>query len=153
MVSVGVGILGIVMAYMVYVRGVLDVDRVYGSMRVLHNTFRNQFFTEALYHKVIARGYLNLSKATFLVGDRGVIDGTINLSYKLFFRATRTIWKLLDIKSIDIFIHWLALGMFRSGRNLRLIQSGLLNNYVSFLLVGLVFVLGVMLYALEKLRG
>ncbi len=153
MVSVGVGILGIVVAYMVYARGVIDVGRAYESMRVLHSTFKNQFFTEALYHKVVAKGYLNVSKAAFLVGDRGIIDGLINLSYKVFFKVTRTVWKLLDIKSIDIFIHWLALGMFRGGRTLRLIQSGLLNNYVSFLLVGLVFVLGVMLYALEKLRG
>ncbi len=78
MISVGVGVLGIVMAYMVYVRGVIDVNKAYESMKVLHSTFKNQFYTEHLYHKVLAKGYLAYSKVLYSSGERQFIDGVVN---------------------------------------------------------------------------
>ncbi len=78
LVSVGVGVIGIVVAYLVYVRGYIDPERAYESLRALHTTFREQFFTEKLYHKVVAKGYLGLSKSAYYVGDRFLIDGVVN---------------------------------------------------------------------------
>jgi NADH-quinone oxidoreductase subunit L len=135
------------------VKGYVDPGRAYEVLRYFHELFREQFFTEKFYHNVLARGYLKLSRRTYLLGDRTVIDGTINATYRALLRSFKVIWKAFDIKSIDIFIHALAIGMFRGGRLLRNLQTGLLNNYVMFLLMGVVLILGIMLYALDRVKG
>ncbi len=152
-ISVLAGLMGIGVAYLVYVRGVVDVGKAYESLRGLHTTFREQFFTEKLYHKVLAWGYLRSSRFAYNLGDRTVIDGTINLTYRSLLKVFKLVWKAFDIKSIDILIHTLAIGMFRGGRVLRNLQTGLLNNYVMFLLMGVVLILGIMLYALDRVKG
>ncbi|NPA41106.1 MAG: NADH-quinone oxidoreductase subunit L, partial [Aquificae bacterium] len=151
--SVAVGLVGILIAYLVFVKRFVSPEGIASTFAPIRITFKEQFFTEKLYHKGFARGYMALSKVAFYVGDRFVIDGTINTAYKGFFRVAKEVWKAFDIKSIDIFIHWLALSMFRSGRLLRNLQTGLLNNYVLFLLVGIIVVLGIMLYALDRMKG
>jgi NADH-quinone oxidoreductase subunit L len=150
---VAVGVTGIVIAYLVFVKRFISPEAVGSAFAPLRVTFKEQFFTEKLYHNILAKGYMTLSKVAFYTGDRFVIDGLINTAYRSFFKFAKEVWKAFDIKSIDIFIHWLALTMFRSGRLLRNMQTGLLNNYVLFLLVGVVVVLGVMLYVLDKVKG
>ncbi|MDQ7082009.1 MAG: hypothetical protein Q9N34_02735 [Aquificota bacterium] len=77
-ISVLVGLVGIGVAYMVYVRGVVDPGRAYESLRGSHTAFREQFFTEKLYHKVLAWGYLSYSRILYSVGERQLIDGIVN---------------------------------------------------------------------------
>ncbi len=151
--SVSVGIVGILIAYLVFVKRVLSPEGAYATLKPVAQTFKEQFFTERLYHKGFARGYMLLSKAAYFVGDRFLIDGTINVAYRSFFKLAKDTWKAFDIKSIDIFIHWLAINSFRSGRLLGNLQTGLLNNYVLFLLVGIIIILGIMLYALDRVKG
>ncbi|WP_457601131.1 proton-conducting transporter transmembrane domain-containing protein, partial [Hydrogenivirga sp.] len=151
--SVAVGLVGILVAYLVFVRRVVSPEGAASALAPIRVTFKEQFFTERLYHRGFARGYMVASKVAFYTVDRFVIEGFINVSYKLFFRFAKDTWKAFDIKSIDIFIHWLAISMFRSGRTLRNMQTGLLNNYVLFLLVGIIVVLGIMLYALDRVKG
>ncbi len=151
--SVVVALLGIGIAYLIFVKRVLSPEELHKTLRPVAVTFREQFFTEKLYHKGFARGYMLFSKAAYYLGDRFIIDGSINLSYKGFFRLAKDTWKALDIKSIDIFIHFLAGTTFRTGRLLRNMQTGLLNNYVLFLLIGIIVLLGIMLYALDRVKG
>ncbi|MCX8164912.1 MAG: NADH-quinone oxidoreductase subunit L, partial [Aquificaceae bacterium] len=68
-------------AYLVYVRGLLDPQKVYESLRPLHTTFREQFFTERLYHRVVAGGYLFYSKILYMTSERQLIDGFVNSTY------------------------------------------------------------------------
>ena len=152
-ISVGVALTGILIAYLIFVRRVVSPEGVYSTFKPLHATFREQFFTEKLYHKGFGKGYMLLSKLIYKVGDRFIIDGTINTAYRTFFLVAKDTWKAFDIKSIDLFIHGLVLGTFRSGRVLRSLQTGLLNNYVLFLLVGIIVILGIMLYALDRVKG
>jgi len=151
--SVGVAVLGILLAWSVFVKGYISPERGFEVFGALHTTFKEQFFTEKIYHRGVARGYFLLSRVLHSFGDRFLIDGFINLSYRSFFRFTKDAWKSLDIKSIDIFIHWFVVRIFRGGRLLSSAQTGLLNAYVLFTVVGVALVLGIMLYALGRIKG
>jgi NADH-quinone oxidoreductase subunit L len=144
--SVVIALLGIGLAYLVFVKRVLDPEKLYQSLKPVHTTFREQFFTERLYHKGFAKGYMELSRGLFLVGDRFLIDGFINLLNFLYFRVVKFLWIKLDIYTVDLFVHGVAKFSFRFGRRASLIQTGLLNNYVAFLLFGLVVLLGIIIY-------
>jgi NADH-quinone oxidoreductase subunit L len=144
--SVVIALLGIGLAYLVFVKRVLDPEKLYQSLKPVHTTFKEQFFTERLYHKGLAKGYMELSRGLFLVGDRFLIDGFINLLNFLYFRVVKFLWIKLDIYTVDLFVHGVAKFSFRFGRKASLIQTGLLNNYVVFLLFGLVVLLGIIIY-------
>jgi NADH-quinone oxidoreductase subunit L len=144
--SVVIALLGIGLAYLVFVKRVLDPEKLYQYLKPVHTTFKEQFFTERLYHKGLAKGYMELSRGLFLVGDRFLIDGFINLLNFLYFRVVKFLWIKLDIYTVDLFVHGVAKFSFRFGRKASLIQTGLLNNYVAFLLFGLVVLLGIIIY-------
>jgi NADH-quinone oxidoreductase subunit L len=144
--SVAIALLGIGLAYLVFVKRVLDPEKLYQSLKPVHTTFREQFFTERLYHKGFAKGYMELSRGLFLAGDRFLIDGFINLLNFLYFRVVKSLWVKLDIYTLDLFVNGVAKFSFRFGRKASLIQTGLLNNYVAFLLFGLVVLLGIIIY-------
>jgi NADH-quinone oxidoreductase subunit L len=144
--SVAIALLGIGLAYLVFVKRSLDPEKLYQSLKPVHTTFKEQFFTERLYHKGLARGYMELSRGLFLVGDRFLIDGFINLLNFLYFRVVKFLWIKLDIYTVDLFVNGVAKFSFRFGRRASLIQTGLLNNYVAFLLFGLVVLLGIIIY-------
>ncbi|MFN4013528.1 MAG: NADH-quinone oxidoreductase subunit L, partial [Aquificaceae bacterium] len=147
--SVVVGLTGIAIAYLVYVKGLIDPERAYESLRPLHTTFREQFFTERFYHKVIAGGYMSLSRSLFSLGDRFLIDGFLNLLSWLYFKVVKFLWMKLDIMLVDLFVNGVAKISYWTGKKVRNIQTGLLNNYVSFLLLGVVLILGVILYSMR----
>ncbi|MCX8076088.1 MAG: NADH-quinone oxidoreductase subunit L, partial [Aquificaceae bacterium] len=147
--SVLVGLSGIGLAYLVYVKGLIDPRRAYESLKPLHTTLKEQFFTERLYHRGFARGYMNLSKALFVLGDRFLIDGFINLTNFIYFKVVKFLWMKLDVMLVDLFVNGVAKLSYWSGKKARNIQTGLLNNYVSFLLLGVVFILGVILYQMR----
>ncbi|RUM28241.1 MAG: NADH-quinone oxidoreductase subunit L, partial [Aquifex sp.] len=150
-VSLGVAVAGIWLAWAVYVKEAIDYRKAYESLKFIHTTFKEQFFTEKLYHNLIAGGYLVISQAIYKVGDRTIIDGFINALYKNFFKFVKFLWKYLDIKIIDLLIHEIVLTAFRTGRLSRKLQTGLINHYILFLAVGLTFILGIMLYILDRL--
>lgn len=147
--SVLIGLTGIGIAYAVYVKGAIDHSRAYRALKPIADTFREQFYTEKLYHKLIAYGYLVVSKALYRIGDRITIDGFINLLAFLYFRVVRFLWMKLDIMVVDLFVNGVAKLSFKTGRYVRNLQTGLLNNYVLFLLMGIVFILGVITYSLR----
>ena len=108
--SVVIALAGIGLAYLVFVKKVLDPEKLYQSLKPMHTTFKEQFFTEKLYHKILAGGYMLYSKMLYTVGERQFIDGLVNGSY-------------------------LMAGSF--GRLFRNLQQGKVNLYVLFLSVGL----------------
>ncbi|SHK58317.1 NADH-quinone oxidoreductase subunit L [Thermocrinis minervae] len=149
LISTFVALTGIALAYMVFVRRSPDPEKLYQALKPLHTTLKEQFFTEKLYHKVLAAGYMNLSKGLFLVVDRVMIDGFINLLKHVFLKGTRFLWMKLDIKVVDLLVNGLAKLAFKTGNKTRNIQTGLLNNYVTFLLVGIIIILAVIILSLR----
>jgi NADH-quinone oxidoreductase subunit L len=107
--SVVIALLGIGLAYLVFVKRVLDPEKLYQSLKPVHTTFKEQFFTERLYHKILAGGYMLYSKVLYATFERQFVDGIVNGSYA--------------VSS--------ALGSLFKG-----LQQGRVNLYVLFLLVG-----------------
>jgi NADH-quinone oxidoreductase subunit L len=107
--SVVIALLGIGLAYLLFVKRVLDPEKLYQSLKPVHTTFKEQFFTERLYHKILAGGYMLYSKVLYATFERQFIDGLVNGSYA--------------VSS--------ALGSLFKG-----LQQGRVNLYVLFLLVG-----------------
>ncbi|QWK12461.1 MAG: NADH-quinone oxidoreductase subunit L [Aquificota bacterium] len=147
--SVAIGLTGIAIAYVVYIKGIINPEKAYEALKPLHTTFKEQFFTERLYHKVLAKGYMSLSRVLFLVGDRFIIDGFLNLLNFLYFRVVKFLWMKLDIMLVDLFINGVAKLAYWTGKKVRNVQTGLLNNYVSFLLIGVILILGIILYSMR----
>ena len=147
--SVVIALAGIGLAYLVFVKRVLDPEKLYQSLKPMHTTFKEQFFTEKLYHKILARGYMKTSRAMFVVGDRFVIDGLINLLNFIYFRVVKFLWIKLDVFTVDLFVNGVAKLSFKFGRKASVIQTGLLNNYIAFLLLGLVVLIGIIIYFME----
>ncbi|MCX8059839.1 MAG: NADH-quinone oxidoreductase subunit L, partial [Aquificaceae bacterium] len=135
------------LAYLVYVKGLVDPSKAYESLKPLHATFKEQFFTERLYHKVIAKGYMELSRAFFVLGDRSLIDGLVNLLNFVYFRVVRFLWTRVDVGLVDLLVNHAAKVSYWAGKRVRNLQTGLINNYVSFLLLGVVSLLGIILYS------
>ena len=147
--SVAIGLTGIAIAYVVYIKGIINPEKAYEALKPLHTTFKEQFFTERLYHKVLAKGYMSLSRVLFLVGDRFIIDGFLNLLNFLYFKVVKFLWMKLDIMLVDLLINGVARLTYWTGKKVRNIQTGLLNNYVSFLLMGVILILGIILYSMR----
>ncbi len=147
--SVAIGLTGIAIAYVVYIKGIINPEKAYEALKPLHTTFKEQFFTERLYHKVLAKGYMSLSRVLFLVGDRFIIDGFLNLLNFLYFKVVKFLWMKLDIMLVDLFINGVAKLAYWTGKKVRNVQTGLLNNYVSFLLIGVILILGIILYSMR----
>jgi NADH-quinone oxidoreductase subunit L len=120
--SIGVAIIGIALAYGVFVKRLIDPQRTYESLKALHLTFKEQFFTEKLYHNILAAGYMSYSKVLYAVGERQFIDGVVN---------------------------GLAFIVQSVGQGLRFLQGGKLNWYALGLGAGfaiLVLLLAVLIY-------
>ena len=103
------------------------------------------------FKRFIRPSITNLSPTTamFVVGDRFVIDGLINLLNFIYFRVVKFLWIKLDVFTVDLFVNGVAKLSFRFGRNVSLIQTGLLNNYVAFLFLGLVVLIAIIIYFME----
>ncbi|NPB06842.1 MAG: hypothetical protein GXO03_04465 [Aquificae bacterium] len=101
---------GIWLAWAVYVKRLVDYEQLYQRFKPLHTLFKEQFFTEKLYHKVLAEGYLLAARDLYTVFERIAIDG---------------------------FINWLSSAVVKAGEFLRVIHAGKLNWYVFGLTVGL----------------
>lgn len=92
---------------------------------------------------------MKTSRAMFVVGDRFVIDGLINLLNFIYFRVVKFLWIKLDVFTVDLFVNGVAKLSFKFGRKASVIQTGLLNNYIAFLLLGLVVLIGIIIYFME----
>jgi len=92
---------------------------------------------------------MSLSRVLFLVGDRFIIDGFLNLLNFLYFKVVKFLWMKLDIMLVDLLINGVARLTYWTGKKVRNIQTGLLNNYVSFLLMGVILILGIILYSMR----
>jgi NADH-quinone oxidoreductase subunit L len=107
--SVVIALLGIVLAYLVFVKRVLDHEKLYQSLKPVHTTFKEQFFTERLYHKILAGGYMLYSKVLYATFERQFIDGLVNGSYAVS-SALGSLFKGLQQGRVNLYILFLLVG-------------------------------------------
>ena len=109
-VSSIVAVGGIWLAYSVYVKRVIDYEKMYESLKTLHTTFKEQFFTERFYHNVVAFGYLLYSRTLYATFEKLFIDGIVNSTYTIVQELGSTL-KLLQVGKINWYAIWLSIGL------------------------------------------
>jgi NADH-quinone oxidoreductase subunit L len=107
--SVAIALLGIGLAYLVFVKRFLDPEKLYQSLKPVHTTFKEQFFTERLYHKILAGGYMLYSKVLYATFERQFIDGLVNSSYAVS-SALGSLFKGLQQGRVNLYILFLLVG-------------------------------------------
>ncbi|MGC8852198.1 MAG: NADH-quinone oxidoreductase subunit L [Hydrogenobacter sp.] len=105
--SLVIAFMGIGLAYIIYSRGIIDHKKAYRLLKPIADTFREQFYTERLYHKVIAKGYLMVSKGLHIFMERQFIDGTVNSAYysAQFLGSFLTLFQRGKINHYSLFIY------------------------------------------------
>jgi NADH-quinone oxidoreductase subunit L len=117
--SVGVALVGIAVAVEMYVRGRADLTKVGVPQNGLHRLLLNKYYVDELYDSLFVRPVFAMSGWCARVFDAGLIDGAVNGVAELVGRA--------------------------SGR-LRHVQTGFVMNYALTMLIGVVAILGLLLW-------
>ncbi|HIC98057.1 MAG TPA: hypothetical protein EYP11_06665 [Aquificaceae bacterium] len=108
--SVGMAVLGILLAWSVFVKGYISPERGFEVFGALHTTFKEQFFTEKIYHSVFAAGYLTYSKVLYLAGERRFIDGLVN-GVALVVQSVGSVLRFFQSGKLNWYVFWLASGL------------------------------------------
>jgi NADH-quinone oxidoreductase subunit L len=117
--SVAVAVAGIAVAGEMYLRGRADLARVGAPRNALHRLLLHKYYVDELYDALFVRPVFAMSRWFAEVFDAGVIDGAVNGVAELVLRA--------------------------AGR-LRRVQTGFVMNYALTMLIGVVALLGLLLW-------
>jgi NADH-quinone oxidoreductase subunit L len=102
-----------------YLRGRADLARVGAPRNALHRLLLHKYYVDELYDALFVRPVFAMSRWFAEVFDAGVIDGAVNGVAELVLRA--------------------------AGR-LRRVQTGFVMNYALTMLIGVVALLGLLLW-------
>ncbi|MEN3034040.1 MAG: hypothetical protein ABDH18_03530, partial [Aquificaceae bacterium] len=131
--------LGITLSYLM---SFTSMSAISDKTAELSRVFRGQFYTEYLYHKILATGFRDLSLIFHYLLERFLIDGFLNFISRLYLPAVSIVWKALDQKFFDRLAILSASSSSSFGKRLSALQNGLVNSYVIMLAVGLVILIG-----------
>jgi len=118
-----VAIVGISLSYLLYVKKFVDPNTLYELFKPIHTLMKSQFYTEYIYHNIIAKGYLAISRLVYKAVDRIIIDG---------------------------FVNGVASATSNYGKPISRLQNGKLNYYALYMLYGVVFVFLLLILVIFK---
>ena len=126
-ISVVVGLSGILLAYLMYGKKVIPQDWFYRFTKPYHKILVNKYYIDEFYSMAIVRPGI---KFAHLINwfDKNVIDGFINLTGKVTVAISKGV-HLFDLGVIDGFVNWTAKETYNSGKRLRLLQTGNISGY------------------------
>ena len=150
---ISLALTGLAIATAVYKMNLIPADLLTKNKlgSVIYKVLACQYGTDALYllisETIIYKG-ISRAIAWF---DLHVIDGIVNgIGKAAVLIATGT--NLTDLYIIDGIINGIGHAAVRTGRVLRRIQTGIVQNYVSLMLIGLIIVLLVLQFQTELLN-
>ena len=126
-ISVAVGLMGILLAYLMYGKKVIPTDWFYRFTKPYHRLLVNKYYMDFINSRAIVRPVLKLGRA-FNRFDGKIIDGLVNL----FGKVTLIISKathIVDLKVVDGLVNWTANLTYKTGKKLRVIQTGNISRY------------------------
>jgi NADH-quinone oxidoreductase subunit L len=125
--SMGISILGIFCAYLIYVKKPQFVTFFTQNFKLVYKLVYNKFFVDEIYHKIFVQNILCLTK--FLGRfDLVVIDGLVNLQAILTkFYAYTIGW--VDNTFVDGAVNTVASVTISTGNKLKKLQTGKIQNY------------------------
>jgi NADH-quinone oxidoreductase subunit L len=145
-ISISVALAGLALGWLLYGRNPLVAGQTDPLERLgpLWVILKNKYWIDEIYNATLVRGTIFLADLLFAF-DLGVIDGLVNLAGKATV-AFSTLNRLFDTYIIDGAVNgvgWLARAL---GRQLRLIQTGRVQNYLLLLLLSVLLLTGLFIY-------
>jgi NADH-quinone oxidoreductase subunit L len=132
---------GIAVAYCFYLRWP-DLPELFAArFRGLYRVLYNKYYVDELYWAIFGDGFLGLSRFTSQVDEKvvdGVVNGTATVTMGF---STGSDWG--DIKVVDGLVNKVADIIQGGSRGLRLIQTGMVQNYILAIAVGIFLIVGV----------
>jgi len=119
-VAVAAALIGLGVAYWLYVKKPAKADDLAKSMRPAYTTLLNKYYVDELYAFLVVRPLLWLS--------------------------TNIFWKAADVAGIDGTVNGIAHGATAIGDGVRHSQSGNTRSYAVWVVVGAIVVLGVIFF-------
>lgn len=114
-ISVLAGVVGIGLAYVMYIMRKLDPDRLAEDYKSVYTTLLNKYYVDEAYDRIIVR--------------------------PIQWCSERILWKGVDTRVIDGLIGALAVTTDLTGRILRLFQTGYVQTYAFWISVGLAVII------------
>jgi len=130
---------GIFLAFVRYQRGTpLASQGVKILFSPIYKLVANKYFIDELYEMVFIRPFFKLTQWAFSF-DTSVIDGAVNRTGLGGLSLSRLkMW--IDQTIVDGLVNGLAVTIGRTGATLRLIQTGLVQNYLLVAFGGLIVI-------------
>lgn len=143
LVSLGIALSGIALAYLMYYRKVeaLNPEVLSQRFRLIYQAFYNKYWVDELYDFL----FVNPTKKAgerFWSFDGNVVDGAVNGASRITLIKAE-ISNFLDKYVVDGTVNGLAFFVDVKSRVLRRAQTGDVQNYALVMLLGVVFVMGV----------
>ncbi|MCH8927450.1 MAG: NADH-quinone oxidoreductase subunit L [Candidatus Marinimicrobia bacterium] len=126
---------GILLAYLFYYKKSLSAKKVSKSLSSIYTLLRNKYYFDEFYGASVVRGVLGLSRVSAKF-DIKIVDGAVNGTAKVGLYISR-VSRWFDDHIVDGAVNGTALISMFLGSRLRRIQTGKIENYVAFLLVGI----------------
>jgi NADH-quinone oxidoreductase subunit L len=135
--SVGVAVLGFLLAYLIYYRRTLSPALfAEAAGGFFYRLFHNKWYVDEIYQAVFVNGTLRLARIGALF-DQYIIDGIVNGSASLT-RVVSWINGLFDTYVVDALVNAIANITFWTGNKFRRVQTGNINSYLYGILIALV---------------
>ena len=145
LLSVLVGVGGILVARHMYVRNSGIPDRLADRWPGLHALLFNKYYVDELYDATAIRGTMSSARGLWAV-DRTVVDGAVNGSGVLT-RLSAWVSHMADKYVVDGTVNFVGWSAGEGSLFLRRLQTGLVQNYALLMLVGVFLFLTVYLIA------
>jgi NADH-quinone oxidoreductase subunit L len=136
-VSVGVAVLGFLLAYLIYYRRTLS-PALFANFAggFFYRLFHNKWYVDEIYQAVFVNGTLRLARIGALF-DQYVIDGVVDGSASLT-RVVSWLNGLFDTYVVDAIVNAIANITFWTGNKFRRVQTGNINSYLYGILIAVV---------------
>jgi NADH-quinone oxidoreductase subunit L len=131
-----VAAIGAMTAYLFYGAKLLDPAEVKRQFASLHTFLKEKWWFDELYDVMFMRPVHVVSRFAAAI-DRVVIDSFLHGMASAAVSVSR--WdRAFDERFVDGFVNWLADVTFAAGRIVRRVQTGMLRQYVMFIVLGVV---------------
>jgi NADH-quinone oxidoreductase subunit L len=142
--SVLVGIIGILVAYRVYVRGPEIAEHLARRWSGAHRVLSHKYYVDELYDATVVAGTMGSAKGLWTF-DVKVVDGAVNGSGWMTLLSA---WfsHLIDKYIVDGLVNLVGAVLEESSFVLRRLQTGLVQNYALVMLFGVFAFVSVYLF-------
>lgn len=131
-----VGLSGIGLAYLMYVKRAIDPDKIASSMKGVYTTFYNKYYFDEAYDVLFIRPYYVICDAWYWF-DRTIIDGLVNGTGALgMWWSDVNTW--IDVNLVDGAVNGAGILTRGFGLTVRHLQTGRVQNYAFLVFAALV---------------